>query len=194
MFTGIVEEMGVVTAVAPGRAAFRWGSVVRGMALGESVAVSGCCLTVALIEEDAWWAELSEETLERTTLGGLGVGDRVNLERPVGIGDRLGGHIVQGHVDGTGEVISPGPSLRVRVGGLCRYIVDKGSVAVDGVSLTAFGLDDDSFSAALIPHTSASTTLGGLRVRDRVNVEVDMLAKYVEKLVAPLAGRAGGDS
>jgi riboflavin synthase len=149
--------------------------------------VNGCCLTVVDFDlDDGWWeADVSDETFARTSLGSLSVGDPVNLERPVRLVDRLGGHLVQGHVDAVGEVVEPAPDLRVRMPAeLTRYVVEKGSITVDGVSLTVVDALDDGFTVAVIPHTSSVTTLGVRRPGDLVNLEVDVTAKYVEKLVA----------
>ena len=153
--------------------------------LGDSIAVNGCCLT--LVEQgDGWWeADVSAETLARTSLRGITVGSPLNLERSVRLADRLGGHLVQGHVDGVGEVVQPVPDLQVRIPtGLMKYVVEKGSITVDGVSLTVVSPTADTFTVAIIPHTSDVTTLGAKRPGDRVNIEVDVLAKYVERLLA----------
>jgi riboflavin synthase len=160
--------------------------VLEGSALGDSIAVNGCCLTL-VDQGPGWWeADVSAETLARTNLGSLAPGDPVNLERPVRLEDRLGGHIVLGHVDAVGEVVAPAPDLVVRVPGhLLRYIVEKGSVTVDGISLTAFGLDADTFQVAVIPHTAEVTTLGAKGPGAPVNIEVDVLAKHVERLLEP---------
>jgi riboflavin synthase len=194
MFTGIVEELGVVRGVAPNaggaRLEFEARLVLEDAAVGSSIAVDGCCLTV-VERGDTWWvAEAVEETLRRTTLGRLRAGDVVNLERPLRPSDRLGGHVVQGHVDGLGRLASrahnPDGSLLVRVQAppeLLRYVVEKGSIAVDGVSLTVVDVDEGAFGVALIPHTQAVTTLGRKRDGDVVNLEVDVLAKYVARLL-----------
>jgi riboflavin synthase len=185
MFTGIVEEMGRVRArLGGGRFQITAGAVLGDLAVGDSVAHNGCCLTVVEIG-DGWYAvDAVAETLSRTNLDDLQPGDTVNLERPVRLVDRLGGHLVQGHVDVAGEVVRPAPDLRVRVPPhLARYMVEKGSVAVDGCSLTVVGVQSDTFEVAVIPHTAEVTTLGRRRVGERVNVEVDVLAKYVERLL-----------
>src|SRR5918997_2172265 len=184
MFTGIVEELGSVVSQSPGRVRIAATTVLEGAVTGDSIAVDGCCLT--LVEQgDGWWdADVSDETLKRTTIGDRQPGDRVNLERPVRVDGRLGGHIVQGHVDGVGEIVDPALDLRVRVPrDLLRYVVEKGSVAVDGVSLTVVDVLDDGFTVALIPHTAAVTTLGHKGPGDRVNLEVDVTVKYVESLL-----------
>jgi len=202
MFTGIIEELGAVRAVrhhdGGARIEIAATTVLDDATIGASIAVNGCCLT--LIEQgDAWWAaDAQSETLDRTTIGSLVPGDPVNLERPVRLADRLGGHLVQGHVDGVGTVVErlaePDGSTRLVVAmpaGLSRYVVEKGSVTVDGVSLTVTGTGTgrhggaDQFGVALVPHTLAVTTLGGRTPGDSVNLEVDILAKYVERLLAP---------
>lgn len=161
------------------------GKVLDGVEVGDSVAVNGCCLTVAAFGQGWWEADLSAETLQRTTLGDLAEGDPVNLERPVRLQDRLGGHLVQGHVDAVGEVIAPAPDLAVRMPrDLLRYVVEKGSITVDGVSLTVVDVASDGFTTAIIPHTAEVTTLGRRQPGDRVNLEVDVTAKYVERLIA----------
>ncbi|MGH9188226.1 MAG: riboflavin synthase [Acidimicrobiales bacterium] len=185
MFTGIVEELGSVASRDGGRLRIAADTVIDGATLGDSIAVNGCCLTVVALGTGWWEADVSDESYKRTTLGDLASGDPVNLERPVRLADRLGGHLVQGHVDGVGEVVHPAPDLRVRVpDGLRRYIVEKGSVTVDGVSLTVVDPAADGFTVAVIPHTAEVTTLGRRRPGERVNIEVDVVAKYVESLLA----------
>ncbi len=160
--------------------------VASASAIGDSVAVNGCCLTVVELDGDSFTAELSQETLSRTTLGSLRRGDRVNLERPLSMSDRLGGHIVQGHVDGVGMVTAEAPELEVGLDpSLSRYLVDKGSVAVDGVSLTVVTPSTGVFGVSLISHTASSTTLGLRRKGDAVNIEIDVMAKYAEALMRP---------
>jgi riboflavin synthase len=191
VFTGIVEEVGRVTAAGGLRLEIACGFADLG--IGDSIAVNGVCLTVMELADlgdmRSFAAELSEETLARTSLGTLGDGSPVNLERPVPAGGRLGGHVVQGHVDGTGTVAAldarEGSVLMwiEAPGALRRYLVEKGSVAVDGVSLTVAGLREDAFSVALIPHTLTATTLSSRAPGDAVNLEVDILAKYVESLL-----------
>jgi riboflavin synthase len=249
MFTGIVEGTGTVVtlAVAPGGAGARleleapWPAGT--LAAGDSVAVDGCCLTVAATTPTGFAADLVAETLRRTALGRLAAGDRVNLERPLALGGRLGGHLVQGHVDGVARVLErypagpegsgephdgpagswsgPGPSDRagepqggapvdpegsgrggpvgrgeeVRVelpDALARYVVEKGSIAVDGVSLTVAGVGQGWFAVALVPHTLAATTLGERVPGDPVHLEVDVVAKYVERLVQPWSRQEAG--
>ncbi len=207
MFTGIIEELGTVAGLErladSARITIKGPVVAATAADGGSIAVSGVCLTVTAVDDGEFTADVMGETLARSSLGALAVGDRVNLERPVPAGGRLDGHIVQGHVDGTGVVAQSRPADRwhvLRIGvpaDLARYIAQKGSVAVDGVSLTvsaasgAGGADSADpghwFEVSLIPETLARTTLGGVSVGDRVNIEVDVIAKYVERLLA------GGD-
>jgi riboflavin synthase len=235
MFTGIVEGSGTVAALALAPDGSGAGLRVEApwlageLAVGDSVAVSGCCLTVAALTPTGFSADLVAETLRRTTLGGLSVGDRVNLERPLAVGGRLGGHLVQGHVDGVGQILerrqvggSAGPDgtggsgraagpdgtggsggalaappvnrEELRIGldpALARYVVHKGSIAVDGVSLTVAEVGPDWFAVALVPHTLQVTTLGDRRPGDPVHLEVDVVAKYVERLVQPWSSQAG---
>ena len=197
MFTGIVEELGrvrVITPVADGaRIQIEARLVLEDAKIGDSIAVNGCCLTVVESGIDTWSADAVTETLARTNLGALRAGDAVNLERPLRLGDRLDGHIVQGHVDGTG-------SLRARADNadgsvamnfaappeVLRYVVHKGSITVDGISLTVAALDADTFGVAVIPHTLSVTTLGTRQPGDAVNLEVDVIAKYVERLLRSL--------
>jgi len=184
MFTGIVEEMGEVEALGQGRVRIAARKVLDDAHTGDSIAVDGCCLTVTRQGAGWWEADLSDETLRRTTLGARAVGDPVNLERPVRVQDRLGGHIVQGHVDGVGEVTAAAPDLAVRMPReLLRYVVVKGSITVDGVSLTVVDVTDAGFTVAVIPHTMEVTTLGDRKVGDTVNLEVDVTVKYVERLL-----------
>lgn len=194
MFTGIVEELGRVDDVAErGDAALIsvTGPVVASDARpGDSIAVNGVCLTVVDVRPDGFTADVMAETLRRSTLGDLESGSPVNLERAVRADGRLGGHIVQGHVDGTAVIAAIEPGERwtdmafTCPVGLARYIVEKGSITVDGVSLTVVSVRDDGFSVSLIPTTLAATTLGTRAVGDRVNIEVDIVAKYVERLLA----------
>jgi riboflavin synthase len=189
MFTGIVEELGTVLAIAAQgsgvRARIGATAVLEGAKRGDSTAVDGCCLTVVELGDGWFEADVSDESLRRTTLGARQAGDRVNLERPLLVTDRLGGHIVQGHVDAVGEVVAPVPDLRVRMPeDLCRYIIEKGSITVDGVSLTVVQPTDDGFTVAVIPHTAEVTTLGAKQPGDTVNLEVDLIAKYTERLLA----------
>ncbi|MDP8936945.1 MAG: riboflavin synthase [Actinomycetota bacterium] len=181
MFTGIVEELGLLTARDASRFTFAAEVVTADAAIGASIAVNGCCLTVVDLGAGWWAADVVDETLSRTTLGDLSPGDPVNLERPLRLSDRLGGHLVQGHVDTVGEVVAPVPDLAVRAPHT-RYLVEKGSVAVDGVSLTVVDSDGGGFTVAVIPHTASVTTLGRRAPGDRVNLEFDLVAKYVERL------------
>lgn len=184
MFTGIVEELGWLRDRDGNRFTFDATIVLEDSKIGDSIAVNGCCLTVVELTTETWSADVVDESLSRTNLGDLHVGDPVNFERPVRASDRLGGHIVQGHVDAVGEVIEPAPNLRVSLPrDLARYIVEKGSITVDGCSLTVVDALDDAFSVAIIPHTTEVTTLGSRRPGDRVNLEVDLVAKYVERLL-----------
>jgi riboflavin synthase len=184
MFTGIVEELGSVAACESTRLRITASTVLEDVQLGDSIAVNGCCLTL-VAQGPGWWeADVSEETLARTSLRTIAVGSPVNLERAVRLADRLGGHLVQGHVDGVGEIVQPVPDLQVRIpAALMRYVVEKGSITVDGVSLTVVAPTADTFTVAIIPHTAAVTTLGSRRPGDLVNIEVDVLAKYVERLL-----------
>ncbi len=200
MFTGLVEEVGCIVGVAVdgerARVVVEAPEVVLDLPLGASVAVDGVCVTATEVTERTFAVDLMRETMRVTALGRLGEGVRVNLERAMRIGDRLGGHLVQGHVDGVGEVVSveevPGTVIvGIRVpGDLLRYLVTKGSLCVAGVSLTVAALDGDVVSIGLIPHTLAETNLGDLVVGSTVNLEVDVVAKYVERM---LPSSATGD-
>jgi len=200
MFTGLVATLGSVAAVEPAgdgsRLTIAAGGLVGELAEGDSVAVNGVCLTATVIDGERFSADVVAETLRRCSLGPLREGDAVNLELPLRATDRLGGHVVQGHVDGVGTVaaIEPeglGRRIRVEAGAeLLRYIVEKGSIAVDGVSLTVAEVDGAGFAVALIPETLQRTTLGGAASGRMVNLEVDVLAKYVEKLVPSSVVRA----
>jgi riboflavin synthase len=187
VFTGIVEELGTVGSRNGSRLRINSTTVLEGSDLGASIAVNGCCLTVVATDGSSYWdADVSEETYSRTNLGSLQTGDVVNLERPMALGERLGGHMVLGHVDAVGHVVSPAPDLVIRIPrDLMHLIVEKGSVTVDGISLTAFNLSSDTFRVAVIPHTTAVTTLGVRKVGDAVNIEMDVLAKHVQRLVEP---------
>jgi riboflavin synthase len=201
MFTGIVEGTGTVVALT--RTGSGDGARLEvdapwppaELAVGDSVAVDGCCLTVVARTPGGFAADLVAETLRRTALGRLARGARVNLERPLALGGRLGGHLVQGHVDGVGRVLdrrTAGESTELRVElpeDLARYVVEKGSIAVDGVSLTVTAAGPDRFAVALVPHTLAATTLGERGPGDPVHLEVDVVAKYVERLVQPWTAR-----
>ncbi len=198
VFTGIVEELGEVLAIEEFRGAarltVRGPLVTAGAAKGDSVAVNGVCLTVTDVADGTLSADVISETLSRSSLGSLGRGSPVNLERAMRLGDRLGGHIVQGHVDGTGTILQRGPGDVVRVSipaPLSRYVIEKGSVAIDGISLTvsALGTGPDPgthwIEVSLIPETLARTTMGRKQAGDPVNLEADMIAKYVERLLGP---------
>jgi riboflavin synthase len=195
MFTGIVEELGRVRSVVPNeggaRIAIEARTVLDDASIGASIAVNGCCLTVVDLDDGCWAADAVVETLRRTNLGRLVPGDAVNLERPVRLADRLGGHLVQGHVDAVATVHSCEPqadgSVLVRFSApddVRRYVVHKGSITLDGVSLTVAAVHHDGFAVALIPHTLAVTTLGRRAPGDTVNVECDVIAKYVEHFLA----------
>ncbi len=198
MFTGLIQDVGEVAVLDSGaegarlRIATELGPRID---LGDSIAVNGVCLTATTVDEDGFETEAMNQTLEVTALGTLDSGSRVNLELAVQASDRLGGHIVQGHVDGVGEVLSvdeDGFARRVRVAlgpELIRYAVDKGSIGLSGVSLTIAALDADWVEVSLIPETLERTNLGGVAVGDRLNVECDIVAKYVERLLAPFAGK-----
>ena len=193
MFTGIVEELGRVVSVEPGEESadlrVRGPLVTSDAKHGDSIAVNGVCLTVVEAADGTFTADVMHETLARSSLGALAVGSPVNLERAVRPSDRLGGHIVQGHVDGTAEVVSRMPSdhwtvVRITLPeDLARYVVEKGSVTVDGISLTVSMVGTDFFEVSLIPTTLGLTTLGSKGPGDPVNLEVDITAKYVEKLL-----------
>ena len=192
MFTGIIEEIGEVLAIEGGRdsarLAIRGPLVCSDARLGSSIAVNGTCLTITELDEDFFGCDVMAETLNRTALGHLAAGIRVNLERPVSVGDRLGGHIVQGHVDGTAELVSRTPGdhwevFRFTVPTiLSRYITEKGSIAINGTSLTVCAVTPEWFEVSLIPATLTGTVLGALTLGDEVNVEVDVIAKYLEAL------------
>jgi riboflavin synthase len=199
VFTGLIADLGSVEAVErdEGGATLRIRTRLAGeLSPGDSIAVNGVCLTAVEAGGGTFGAEAMPETLERSSLGALGGGDAVNLELAVRVGDRLGGHIVQGHVDGTGTVVSTtaeGISRVIEIDvepELARYLVEKGSVAIDGVSLTVSALRDDGFAVSLIPETLERTTLGGLAAGALVNVEVDMLAKHVERLIGGVEAQA----
>ncbi|MFE7317705.1 riboflavin synthase [Streptomyces sp. NPDC057555] len=193
MFTGIVEELGEVVAVEDlgdaARFRLRGPVVTEDAKHGDSIAVNGVCLTVVDTEDGEFTADVMAETLHRSSLGALAPGSRVNLERPMALGGRLGGHLVQGHVDGTGTIVERTPGEHWEVvkvalpAPLARYVVEKGSITVDGVSLTVVDAADDYFTISLIPTTLALTTLGIKQPGDPVNLEVDVLAKYVERLL-----------
>lgn len=187
MFTGIVEEIGTVKAVGPTSLTVAARKVLEGTKLGDSIAVNGVCLTATGISSDWFAVEVMPETLRRTNLGALKAGGRVNLERPLAVGGRFGGHFVQGHVDGTGTVVSTrreGDAILLKFeapSAIMRYIVEKGFIAVDGVSLTVVECSPAVFSISLVGYTQTNTTLGGAKPSDVVNLEVDIIAKYAER-------------
>lgn len=193
MFTGIVEELGSIAAIEDQGDAVRLvvetAVVLEDAHLGDSIAVDGCCLTITEHDGTRWTADVMAESLRRTTLGERRPGDRVNLERAVRADQRLGGHVVQGHVDGVGRVLDRRPSeywTVVEIGypsELARFLVEKGSITVDGISLTLVEVGESSFTVSLIPETLARTTLGFRAVGEPVNLEVDVIAKHVERLV-----------
>jgi riboflavin synthase len=189
MFTGLVREVGTVASMKGGRLVIEAPETALGAQLGDSVAIDGVCLTVVACVDSALSFDAVPETLARTALGTLDQGSRVNLEPALRAGDPLGGHYVQGHVDGVGSVQSvepEGEGRRMRFeapADLLKYVVEKGSIAVQGTSLTVAAVDDTGFEVALIPHTLEATTLGGLQPEQAVNLETDVLAKYVEKLL-----------
>ncbi|GAA2393229.1 riboflavin synthase [Dactylosporangium salmoneum] len=197
MFTGIIEELGTIVAVDPlgdsARLAIRGATVTSDAAHGDSIAVNGVCLTVVDNADGVFTADVMGETLKRSTLGALAPGSAVNLERAATVATRLGGHIVQGHVDGVGTILAREAGDQWETvtfalpEGLGRYVVEKGSITVDGISLTVVTVTDDTFSVGLIPTTLKLTTLGAKGVGDRVNLEVDIMAKYVEKLLGKAA-------
>jgi len=189
VFTGLVQEVGTVTSFERGRLTIEAPQTAPTVREGDSVAIDGVCLTVVACDASSLSFDAVPETLARTALGGLGGGSKVNLEGALRAGDALGGHYVQGHVDGVGAVRSVEPEGEGRrvafdaPADLLRYVVEKGSIAVQGTSLTVAAVDERGFEVALIPHTLAATTLGTLQPGDRVNLEADVLAKYVEKLL-----------
>lgn len=188
MFTGIVEEVGTVRALGPGRLSISASRVLEKTGLGDSIAVNGACLTVSALDSASFSVDVMPETLRRTNLGLLRPGSAVNLERALMVGGRLGGHFVQGHVDATGKVLglkAEGDAVIARFAAppeVLRYVVEKGFIAVDGVSLTVVGFDRTSLSVSLVGYTLKQSTLGSRRIGDVVNLEADIIAKYVEKM------------
>ncbi|HEX9897490.1 MAG TPA: riboflavin synthase [Dehalococcoidales bacterium] len=188
MFTGITEELGKVSLLQPNKLVVKARKVLEGTGIGDSISVNGACLTVVELGSDYFSVEVVPETMRRTNLGLLKVGDEVNLERPLALGGRLGGHLVQGHVDERGRVVSlrpEGDAIMMRFQApreVMRYVVVKGFIAIDGISLTVVERDETFFTVSVIPHTRQNTTLGKRRVGDAVNLEVDIIAKYVEAL------------
>jgi len=202
VFTGIVEELGEITAVEEqgdsSRFTVRGPVVTEGAKHGDSIAVNGVCLTVVEFGDGAFTADVMAETLNRSSLGALGPGSRVNLERPMALGGRLGGHLVQGHVDGTGTVLGRTPAEHWEIvtislpAELSRYVVEKGSITVDGISLTVVEAAAAHFTVSLIPTTLSLTTLGLKQPGDPVNLEVDVIAKYVERMLGTPDAEAAG--
>lgn len=200
MFTGLVEEVGRVASLGEGgmlRMAITAGRTTEGAREGDSVSINGVCLTVSEVGEGELVFYAMAETLRRTALGGLSEGSLVNLERAMAAGDRFGGHMVQGHVDGVGEVLGVRPEGDAEIWtfgapeGVLRYTVEKGSACVDGISLTVVAVGDGSFTVSILPQTRASTNLQGLGVGDKVNLEADLIGKYVERLLGPRATDRG---
>ncbi len=187
MFTGIAEEIGRVISTGTGRLVVAAEQVAQGMALGQSMAVNGVCLTVTRFDSNSFSVDVMPETLSRTNLGGLLPGDRVNLERPLALGGQVGGHLVQGHVDATGKLaaaVPDGEALIITFEApleVMRYVVDKGFIAIDGISLTVTARSDSSFQVSMVDFTRRHTNLGERKVGDQVNLEVDIIAKYVEQ-------------
>ncbi|HUG87059.1 MAG TPA: riboflavin synthase [Euzebya sp.] len=194
MFTGLIEEVGSVAAIDrrddSATLAITCATVLQDARIGDSIAVNGCCLTITTRSDEGFTCEMMGETLDRTSLADLAVGAPVNLERAMLVGARLGGHIVQGHVDGVAAIrlIHPHPEWTAVTydlpADLARYVVEKGSITIDGTSLTVMEVGPDTFSVGLIPHTMAATTHGSRAVADRVNLEVDVIAKYVQRLLS----------
>lgn len=201
MFTGIVEELGIIQSIEWFEKGARFHiqalKILEDAKVGDSISVNGCCLTIVNHQSQQWSCDVVQETLHRTNLKQLKVGERVNLERAVRYQDRLGGHLVQGHVDETGKILSknvlPDGSWWVTIEtspAVLRYLIFKGSIAVDGVSLTIADLGEVSFSFAMIPHTAQMTTLGFKQCGDEVNLEIDLMAKYIERLMKDLPSAA----
>ena len=191
MFAGIVEEVGRVVEAKPDRLVIQADAVLEGAKVGDSLNINGACLTAVAIEDNRFTVDVTPETLRRTNLGLLKPGDAVDLERALSVADRIGGHIVQGHVEATGEVLSVDPdgdSLVMRFQAppqVMRYVVSKGFIAVDGISLTVVDCDSSSFSVSVIPYTRDHTVLGVRKAGDQVNLETDIVARYVEQFVNP---------
>ena len=191
MFTGIIEEVGNVTLVQPGRLVITAGDILQGMELGASMSVNGVCLTITGMTATSFSVDIMPETLQRSNLQLLAVGDRVNLERPLALNGRLGGHLVQGHIDATGKLTSIRWDGAAKIMGfeappeVMKYVVEKGFIAVDGISLTVAARNSGSFSVSIVDYTRQHTNLGDRKVGDPVNLEVDVIAKYVEQLGQP---------
>jgi riboflavin synthase len=192
MFTGIIEEIGIIKSLRHGGRSsvmtVSAGIVLEDLKTGDSINVDGVCLTVVTFTGDSFTVDLMPESMQRSAFSRAKTGNRVNLERALRLSDRLGGHIVSGHIDDTGTILSlakDGNATRIRIGAgsaVLRYIVEKGSVAIDGISLTVTAIDDRTFEVSVIPHTNAVTTLTGKKSGDLVNIECDVIAKYIEKL------------
>ncbi len=201
MFTGIIEKTGIIRSIQKsGHSAVLTigaSAVLDGLRLGDSIAVNGVCLTVVFLSEDSFSADVMHETVERSNLWKLNVGSTVNLERAMPLNGRFGGHIVAGHIDGTGVISKVRKDenaiwFTVRTSpGILRYVIDKGSIAIDGISLTIAGVTEIDFSVSVIPHTAQNTTLGEKRVGDTINLENDCIGKYVEKLLRTPGGQSG---
>ena len=189
MFTGIVTEVGKVISIQPDQLTVRASQVLNKLELGGSVAVNGACLTATSIASQSFTAGLSAETLMRTNIGMLKPGDPVNLERPLGLGGELGGHLVQGHVDGTGKIVNLEPATGSTLfqfeapKEIMRYLVEKGFIAIEGISLTISRREQNSFQVAVIDYTKSNTNLGNHKIGDLVNLEIDIMAKYVERII-----------
>jgi len=199
MFTGIVEEIGKVIAAPRGKLTVSAKLILEGTAAGDSVAVNGACLTVTGMTSGSFTVDVMEETRRRTNIGRLTVGDRVNLERAMILGGHMGGHLVQGHIDDTGKVISlsaESNAILLKIGappGIMHYVVEKGFIAVDGVSLTVVKRETNAFTVSLVEYTRKNTILSDMRIGDIVNLEIDIIAKYVEQLMKPGDSRMSGD-
>ncbi|MFC1873437.1 riboflavin synthase [Chloroflexota bacterium] len=191
MFTGIIEEIGSVISTQPGKLVISARDVLQGTALGDSIATNGVCLTVTSLNDESFSADIMPETLKRTNLGRLSAGDRVNLERPLALGGRLGGHLVQGHIDAAGRVISTTRNegaMVIRIEAppeVMRYVVEKGFIAIDGASLTVTAKDNRSFQVSTVDYTRQHTILSNIQINQPLNLEVDIIAKYVEQLTQP---------
>jgi riboflavin synthase len=194
MFTGIIQETGSIISLAAGKLSIAAGNILKGVQLGASIAVNGVCLTVTSLDGKSFSVDVMPETLSRTNLGLLRSGDRVNLERPLALGGELGGHLVQGHIDGTGKIVSIVPEGEAALmkfetlPEIMRYIVLKGFVAVDGTSLTVTTREAGTFGVSIVDYTRRHTTLGDKKTGDTVNLEVDIIGKYVEQFTRPSAG------
>ncbi|MDA8278316.1 MAG: riboflavin synthase [Actinomycetota bacterium] len=190
MFTGIIQAVGNVEKIEGKHFGFRWPKFSRPYVIGESIAIDGCCLTVVEMEDDVFYVDVVDETLDRTIVSTYSIGDRVNLEAAMSVGDSFGGHFVLGHIDTTGKVTSVGDRLRVEFNPIySKYIVEKGSIAISGTSLTIASCEDGYVEIALIPHTKEVTTLGSLEIGDLVNLEFDTISKQVVKVAEAQFGQ-----